>query len=82
MYQVRVMNSTSQGKTKIYEGTTTILDIMNDPEMAGILNGATMVWNAEIINQSDFSKTLTELNATDERVNILSSIKAAVGACR
>lgn len=80
MYQVRVMNSTSQGKTKVYAPTTTIADIMNDPEVSGILVGATFLFNTDIVTQTDLNKTLEELGASADRTNTLSAIKAAVGA--
>ena len=82
MYQVRVMNSTSQGKVKIYAPSTTIADIMSDPEMSGILVGATFIWNTQTIDQTDFAKTLEELNAKPDTMNVLSAIKAATGACK
>lgn len=79
MYQVRIMNSTSAGRTKIYDGNTTIADIMSDPEVSGLLVGATFAWNASVIDQNDFHKTLVELNATPDRINVLCSMKAANG---
>ena len=81
MLQVRVMNSTSQGKVKIYAPSTTIADIMSDPDMSGILVGATFIWNTQTIDQSDFGKTLEQLGARTDGVNVLSAIKAATGAC-
>lgn len=82
MFNVRVMNSVGASKAKNYPETTTILNIMDDPEMSGILVGGSFMWNASIITGDDYSKTLRDLGGHADRVNVLAAIKPANGAAR
>lgn len=81
MYSVRIMNSTSSGRTKVYTPDTTILDIMEDPEVSGLLVGTTFAWNASTITTGEFNKTLAELGAYSDKTNVLCAMKAAIGGC-
>lgn len=80
MLNVRVMNSVGASKAKNYPDNTTILNIMDDPDMGTILNGSSFMWNAQILTNDDYSKTLAELGAHTDRTNVLAAIKAANGA--
>ena len=82
MYNVRVMNSVGASKAKNYPENTTILNIMDDPDMGGILVGSTFMWNSSIVTGDDYSKTLRELGGHEDRTNVLAAIKAANGACK
>lgn len=82
MYSVRIMNSTCSGRTKVYAPDTTVLDIMEDPEVSGLLVGTTFAWNASTIGVGEFSKTLEELGAYSDKTNVLCAMKAATGSCK
>ena len=83
MLNVRVMNSVGASKAKNYPETTTVFDIMDDPDMSGIITGVgSLMWNASIITSADYSKTIGELGGHEDKVNVLAAIKAANGAFR
>lgn len=83
MLNVRVMNSVGASKAKNYPETTTILNIMDDPDMSNILVGVgSLMWNSTIVAGDDYSKTIGQLGGHEDRVNVLAAIKAANGASK
>lgn len=81
MFKVKVMNSTGASKDKILEGDTPIIDIINDPELSGLLNGTQFSLNGESLVPTEYHKTLGEMGADPERTNYFAVSKAANGNC-
>lgn len=83
MYRINAANSANPiGKVKTYDGnTTTIGDVIRDPELSTVLAGSTYSLNGQAITDADHHKTLAEFGLSETTTNFLMTIKAATGAC-
>ena len=82
MLKLRVTNSASGlGTEKILDGNTTIAQVMDMPEFASYFTGQNVMLNGSTLLEADWSKSLLELGASTTAPNVLTSVKAANGAC-
>lgn len=84
LYQVKAMNTAGgNGVSKAYmvDGNVSVASLMEDERFSGILVGNNIfAFNGATLDATDLHKTIEELGANANTLNVIASIKPANGA--